>query len=172
MKSIGVLLSERSTNNPGVCWWCLRSSPLNPLRMNPRCYGDCNQRNLNLLTYEIKKPRPTSQTTPRTTKLSLDKNQKITPEIQARIHQYHFLKFWGDVGDIVYFHNGPNRGKKKDRIPWKVVEIEMDPTQVHWTNGGKIPNYIKLEGLLRGQKTTVWTCENKLVNSGNTEVKK
>jgi hypothetical protein len=122
-----------------------------------------------MLTHEIRRPRDQSKddhSTTRRTIPSAGNNQKTTPELQAEIHRRHYQKFWGDIGDTVYFHSGPNRGKKRDRTPWKVVEIEIDPTQTHWTNGGKVPNFIKLEGDLRGKKTTVWTCENKLVNSG------
>lgn len=76
------------------------------------------------------------------------------------------MKFWGDIGDVVYFKSGPNRGKKRDRIKWKVLEINMDPLNCHWAKGGTVPQYIKLGANVRGVDTTVWTCENQLDNVG------
>ena len=98
--------------------------------------------------------------------MQTEKSFVSTPEIRARIHRAHYLKFWASVGDIVHFRSGPNRGKKHSKIPWKVVEICNDPEECIWVKNGRVPNYIKLEGEIRGTKTTVWTCQTQLTNVG------
>ena len=98
--------------------------------------------------------------------LPTERSLKDTPEIRARIHLNQYLKFWGEVGSTVYFRSGPNRGKKRDKIPWTVKHIEMNPENVTWSKDGKVPNYIKLEGEIRGTKQTIWTCQTQLINTG------
>jgi hypothetical protein len=107
-----------------------------------------------LFTYEIHKKngnRSQAVTIP-----SPDKTDK------EGLLKKHFLRFWGDVGQMVAF-----KRPKKVKQQWKVVEIATDVDEIHWSNDGWIPNYIKLEGTVPQRDGTTklitcWTCENKL----------
>lgn len=74
----------------------------------------------------------------------------------------HFIRFWGEVGDLVVF-----KRPKKHKIQWEVIHVEDDAEKVTWNNGGWTPNYIQLRSVQTdrtGKETeyTVWTCENQL----------
>jgi hypothetical protein len=110
-----------------------------------------------LFTYEIKKTRTSPpEHHEKHTKSTFSKDQK--QELLDR----HWIRFWGQVGDLVVF-----KRPKKPKQLWKVVEIATEVEEIHWTNDGWIPNYIKLEGEVKQRDGTTklitcWTCENKL----------
>jgi hypothetical protein len=107
-----------------------------------------------LFTYEIRK-----QNGNRSQAVTIPSPDKADKE---GLLKKHFLRFWGDVGQMVAF-----KKPKKVKQQWKVVEINTNVDEIHWSNDGWIPNYIKLEGEVKQRDGTTklitcWTCENKL----------
>lgn len=129
-----------------------------------------------MLTHQIIKPGKPRLLSVRGTRGSRSKPpasqteaEKSTIELRQKIHMHHFVQFRGEVGDTVYFERGQYRGKKRDKTPWIVRHVEADPEKCHWTNGGKTPLYIELQGVHNEQKITVHTCEKFLINNGGRE---
>jgi hypothetical protein len=71
-----------------------------------------------------------------------------------------FIEFWGELGDVVFFKNAPN----KKRVEWEIIGVERSYTRLKWTKGG-YPNFVHLK---RKDKPhhTVWTCSNQLIPAG------
>ena len=81
------------------------------------------------------------------------------PGSKENIFQRHLNRCFFKEGEEVCF-------KKPRRNPTRgiVLKILKDFSQVTWTQGGAIPNYIQLavEDKKTGNTLHVWTCENKL----------
>jgi hypothetical protein len=120
-----------------------------------------------MITYEIRKKRTLSQTKKQGNhRIPLTVvTTKATPAEQQALFNKHYCRFWGNVGDLVVFKR-PKRNKPK----WRVIHIEQNCDDVTWTNGGTIPNYIKLETYVRDKSGEIKrleckTCENKLMQT-------
>lgn len=108
-----------------------------------------------MISYEIKRAK--------------DGTAKLLPWLSTEVpakssrrtkYEQFFVEFWGEIGDLVYFKNAPN----KRRVEWEIVAVETNYGKVRWTKGG-YPNFIYLK---RKDKPhhTVWTCSNQLIPAG------